>query len=135
MKIVQGDEYETKVWDVRDVAPKKRMFCVSFRIPAEKMICRKCYFLASTVLIGAAAASITPQQHINMDRLFEIQHKMLTIVGLRGTVYYPDYLSGGPGSLSPQKTLMAAPVFHVSPRPELKTKTIAAPSPGKEETP
>lgn len=37
---------------------------------------------------------------------------------------FPETLRqvSGSGSLNPQKTLMAAPVFHVSPRPELKTK-------------
>lgn len=41
---------------------------------------------------------------------------------------FPETLRqvSGPGSLSPQKTLMAAPVFHVSPRPELKTKTASS---------
>jgi tRNA (guanine37-N1)-methyltransferase len=29
-----GDE-ELTIYDVRDVAPKKRMFCASFRLPAE----------------------------------------------------------------------------------------------------
>ncbi|ESZ90985.1 hypothetical protein SBOR_8619 [Sclerotinia borealis F-4128] len=41
---------------------------------------------------------------------------------------FPETLrqvSGGSSFLSPQKTLMAAPVFHVSPRPELKTKTAS----------
>ncbi|KAF7872480.1 hypothetical protein EAF04_003401 [Stromatinia cepivora] len=41
---------------------------------------------------------------------------------------FPETLRqvSGPGSLSPQKTLMAAPVFHISPRPELKTKTASS---------
>ena len=29
-----GDE-EVQIWDVRDVAPMKRMFCASFRLPGE----------------------------------------------------------------------------------------------------
>ena len=33
-EIRPGDE-EVKIWDVRDVAPQKRMFCASFRLPRE----------------------------------------------------------------------------------------------------
>ncbi|KAJ8071498.1 hypothetical protein OCU04_001818 [Sclerotinia nivalis] len=41
---------------------------------------------------------------------------------------FPETLRqvSGPGSLSPQKTLMAAPVFHINHRPELKTKTASS---------
>ena len=33
-EIKPGDE-EVTIWDVRDVAPHKRMFCASFRLPAD----------------------------------------------------------------------------------------------------
>jgi len=33
-EIKPGDE-DVSIWDVRDVAPKKRMFCASFRLPPE----------------------------------------------------------------------------------------------------
>ena len=33
-EIKPGDE-EVTIWDVRDVAPQKRMFCASFRLPKE----------------------------------------------------------------------------------------------------
>lgn len=32
---VKPEATEMEVWDVRAVAPQKRMFCVSFRLPAE----------------------------------------------------------------------------------------------------
>ncbi len=33
-EVKPGDE-DVGIWEVRDVAPKKRMFCASFRLPRE----------------------------------------------------------------------------------------------------
>jgi len=32
---MSDEEMEIRIWDVRDVAPKKRQYCASFRIPRE----------------------------------------------------------------------------------------------------
>lgn len=34
-KIGNVGEEDVEIWDVRDVAPQKRMFCASFRLPRE----------------------------------------------------------------------------------------------------